>query len=80
MRNLFLLFSLMIFELIYGGNEKSSFTKIDNDIIISNSNPYAVITKKIILDKAHNVLVVADGTLLPYTQNGIARINIQINK
>ena len=79
MRNLFLLFSLMVFELIYGGNEKSSFTKIDNDIIISNNNPYAVITKKIKLDKSHNVLVVADGTLLPYTQNGIARINIQIN-
>lgn len=61
------------------GDPLSSFSKISNDVIISSTTPYSLITKSITLTETKKILVVADGRYFPHTNNGIAQTNIQID-
>lgn len=61
------------------GDPASSFSKINSDVVINKSVPYAVITKQVKLTKSQNVLIVADGSFLPHTKQGKGQIVIQID-
>lgn len=73
------LFLISAFSYLLAGDITSSFTKVDKDVIINGTSAYSVITKKISISKDFNVLIVADGSFSPYTQNGIAKVLIQID-
>ena len=76
----FVFFCLLLSNLAHAGDPlTSSFSKINNDIVISSVVPQAVITQTFTLTEAKKVLVVADGRYFPYTSNGIAQTNIQID-
>lgn len=79
MKQLFFLINLLIFQFAFAGDPQSSFTKIDNDILINSSTPNSLITKTITLTESQKILVVADGRYFPYNKNGIAQVNIQID-
>ncbi len=78
-KKILLYVSLFFFNFLLAGDPASSFSKINNDVLISQSVPYSIITKQIKLTKNQNVLIVADGSFLPYTKQGKGQIVIQID-
>ncbi|MDC8098323.1 hypothetical protein [Chryseobacterium rhizosphaerae] len=79
MKKLLLFISLLIINFFMAGSPESSFTKINNDILINSTIPNSIITKTFTLAENQNVLIVADGRYFPYNRNGIAQVNIQID-
>ncbi len=76
---IFIYISLFFFNFLSAGDIASSFTKINNDVIINRSAPITIISKKINLSKIQNVLVVADGSFLPYIKQGKGQVIIKVD-
>lgn len=78
-KQLLLLLNLLVFNITLAGDPLSSFTKINSDVVVGSSNPHDIITQTLTLTTSQKVLIIADGRYFPYTSNGIAQVNIQID-